>query len=686
MKVDVRKLTDLAVLLTGLGILLFTAAPAAGAITTAHDVTPVYDGTSNPWNVGADLIVGNTADANMVILGDTSMVVNSANGFMGYAAGSTSYVQVSGAGALWDNANNLYVGGTATQAGGAAELRLNGGTVEATQAVIWSTGSLTGNGGTLKANGVTNWGTISPGVNGIGHLNIDGDLIFRPGSVLAVQVNNGSWIHPMAAGYTTGGCDSLSVTGDVTIAGGTVRVVSTETIVGNKVYTIIDANHVTGTFTTLDTALLSVAMIDPNERLGYGTDKVTLSVTANDFDLDISGSKNQRALGVALQDIAEAGGTAITYGLQQLPTMAAVRNAYDQLSGQSRVPLAPITATDSAKFTGMVANRLQAARGTVARDLESLSDSPLLAMAERDGGVGAPGDRSWDSFLWNLGPDTGGAEGWGTWAKLYGLSGDRKAKDGVTGYSYSTFGEVGGIDTQLDDNITGGLTVGHSSGQVDYDSLADETDISTMHAGAYGTYSGDGWYLNGVGIYSYHNIHTERVVDLTGERHEGDFDGREFSAYVEAGLDLQPAPTWLIQPLVGFHYTHLEFDPYAETGYAAALVYEEEYYDSYKGSIGAKLTKELALDDRGRTAILQARGRWIHEFRDTTSYVETHFEDVPRITWELTDAEVDRDCIQLGGGVGVRLTRGLRLFVDYDTSFNSDQTVHVFSGALDYRW
>jgi hypothetical protein len=40
----------------------------------------------------------------------------------------------------------------------------------------------------------------------------------------------------------------------------------------------------------------------------------------------------------------------------------------------------------------------------------------------------------------------------------------------------------------------------------------------------------------------------------------------------------------------------------------------------------------------------------------------------------------------LGVGAGIRLTRRLRAFVDYDTSFNADKTVHVISGAVDYRW
>jgi subtilase-type serine protease len=317
-----------------------------------------------------------------------------------------------------------------------------------------------------------------------------------------------------------------------------------------------------------------------------------------------------------------------------------------------------------------------------------LSDGPLLVMAQPEGGIGSPSDRSWDSFLWDLGPESeqGSGQNWGTWGKLYGLFGDRKTKNNVTGYSYNVLGESVGVEVQLSDRFIGGATGGHSSGQVDYDTLADQADLETIHAGLYSTYGGNGWYLNSLVTYAWTDVDTERVVDLTSERHEGQFKGRELSGYIEAGLDWQPAASWLVQPLTAFQTTHLHLDQYAETGGASALVYEDQQYESYKASVGAKVTKELSLDRQGRTAIVQARARWVHEFGDVLSSVQTRFDDVPPISWTVTDEEVSRDSIMLGVGAGIRLTRGLRAFVDYDTSFDADRTVHVISVALDYRW
>jgi len=671
MRVDVRKLTVFGVLLIG-AVVLPPANPAMGVISATGDINPLYDGSSDPWIIAGDLTVGNVGAADMVVSGGSRVV--DVNAYMAYLSGSTANVLVTDSNSLWQNSSGLYIGGSRIQAGGTALLTINSGRVEANQAVIWGGGSLAGD-GTLKAPSVTTWGTIRPG-GSIGTLTIDGNITFQPTSILEVEVDN------------SGNSDKLVVTGDVSIVGGTVKAISTETITGAKEYTIIDASKVTGTFSTLDTALLDVAMVDPNERLGYTADKVLLRITADTFDLGIGGTPNQQAIGTALQTIADAGGTSITARLQQLPSLDAVRAAYDQLSGQSRPPLAPIVATDTAKFMGLVANRLQGARGGVARDLRSLSDGPLLAMARPESGIGSASDNSWDSFLWDLGPDAarGGSQDWGTWGKLYGLSGDRKTENGVTGYSYNVFGQSAGVDVQLSERFIGGVTGGHSDGQVDYDTLADEADLATTHAGLYSTYSGNGWYLNSVLTYAWINVHTERVVDLTGERHEGYFDGREWSSYVEAGFDWQPAATWLVQPLTAFQVTFLHLDQYAETGLASALVYENQQYESYKASIGAKVTKELSLGTRGPSAIVQARGRWVHEFGDVVSSVETRFEDVPPISFTISDEEVARDSVMLGVGAGIRLTRGLRAFVDYDTSFNADKTVHIISGAVDYRW
>jgi outer membrane autotransporter protein len=558
---------------------------------------------------------------------------------------------------------------------GASTLRiLNEGLVESGDVTAWATWGNTAieGDGTLRTGMLTVWSTIRPG-NSIGTLTVDGDVTMEPNSVLETEIDN------------SGRSDTLSVTGDMSIVHGTVHAVPVAAITQLQQYTIVEANSVSGTF---DTVVLPDAVAHTLlTMLSYEPDSVSLTVTP--FDGMPCLTRNQRALGAALQSIANVGPTPVTSLLQQVPTLDGVRAAYDQLSGQSRPALAPVAATDSARFLGIVSNRLQGARGIVADSLEGLSDSPLRAML-------LPDDRFGTTIVSDAGlngvlseQDAGRRSDdrdWGVWAKMYGLCGDRETEHGTPGYSYNVFGQSFGVDLQFSEQFLGGITGGYSDAQVDYARLADEASIGATHAGLYGSYSADGWYLNYVATHSWLNFNTRRVVDLTDERHKGSFDGHEWSGYLEAGFDWQPAATWLVQPLAGLQVAYLHLDAYAETGLASALVYKEQDYESYKTSLGARVTKELILGPHGRAAIIQARTRWVHEFGDVTSSVDARFEDVPGVWFTVSDEGVSRDSLLLGAGTGIRLTRGLRAFVDYDVSLNPDNTAQVISGAVEYRW
>jgi len=649
--------------------------PGSGSACEAY-----VTGAGSLWENQRELYVGSNGNASLVI-SDGGRVTS--NGAIVKSWGSTPVVIVTDPDSRWTNTGTLTLGegGLLSHSYYGAVIVSNGGMVETDNMVVWYGGVLGGD-GIVKAAQIANHGVIRPGtfidLVQAPTLTIDGDLTMESSSVLETRIASSS---PSAI---------LSVTGDVDITGGTVRAIQAETMNGLHEYVIMEADSVSGQFERLDVSWIEPLAMLRIAGLSYETNLVRLTIAPTPFnDAAVGQTRNQRALGAALQTIANAGPIPVTSLLQQLPTLDGVRVAYDQLSGQSRPPLAPIAAMDSAKFLGIVSNRLQGARGIVADSLNSLSDFPLLAMALPDDPVGTPlaSDVGLDGSLSerDLRRRSDGQD-WGVWGKLYGLYGDRETENGTPGYSYNVFGQSFGFDLQFDEKFIGGVTGGYSNGQVDYDHLADTADIDATHAGLYGSYSADGWYLSGVATYSWLNFDTRRVVDLTGERHEGSFDGHEWSGYLEAGLDWQPAASWLVQPSAGLQATYLHLDEYTETGPSSALVYKDQDYESYRTSLGAKVTRELILGPHGRAAVVQARAHWVHEFGDVTSSVDARFEDVPSVWFTVSDEEVSRDSILLGAGTGIRLTRRLRAFVDYDASLNPDNTAQVISGAVEYRW
>lgn len=86
-----------------------TSVPAVAAISTTGNVLPVYPGASpDPWNVGSELIVGDSATGTLQINGGS--VVLSSGGTAGFDPSIVGSIVVSGAGSTWTNSKDLLLG------------------------------------------------------------------------------------------------------------------------------------------------------------------------------------------------------------------------------------------------------------------------------------------------------------------------------------------------------------------------------------------------------------------------------------------------------------------------------------------------------------------------------------------------------------------------------------------------
>jgi outer membrane autotransporter protein len=681
-RVDAAKMAiggfDLATISGANTVWNFGTPTGTGTVT----VTGASSGTASQLNVtgSGPLAVGysgtgtlNVSDGGHVASGD---------GFLGYLTGSNGTVNVNGTDSKWNVAGNLYVGGTAEAAGGTGLLNVaNGGLVDVTgDMTVWQTGTLRGNGTVTVETPTTlhNYGTIAPGSSSsIGTLTVNGNVVFEPGSTYAVKIGQSS-------------SDKLEVNGDTTINGGTVKVSSLGTVVGEHSYQIIHADSVTvptgGGFGAPDTALLTFAVSDSS--LAYDPTSVVLHLTAANFnDPTIAQTPNQQQLGGALQDIANAGGNGVTHALQQVETPEGLRQAYNQLSGQSRPPLTPVAATGSSRFLGTVSDRMQSLQTGL---MSGMSNMSVVAMSgpdsRMDGGqmydFAAPGQ----SVAIGNGSNLLADSPWGLWGRGYGLFGDRETEKDAPGYSYQMYGGSLGLDYQFTEKFLGGVVVGVTDGNVDFAGMRDNADFQAIQVGLYGDLTWEKWYLNSMATYANLHYDTERFVDLTGERLTGDLSGNDWSAYVEGGKNVNLSPSALLQPFVSLQYSYLTFGSYTETGGASALSYGDQTSQSVKGSLGARLTDRLFESPGGFHADGQLRGRWIHEFGDDQSKVDTSFASNPGAVFTIHDAEIARDSALVGVGISANITKQLRASADYDALLNTDETVQLVSAALEYRW
>ncbi len=633
----------------------------------------VVTGAGSQWDSGTSLlpgfpslIVGAEGDASLLIADGGR--VTAPDAWVKAEGDGTALVTVTGTDSRWTIADRLEVGdiprlfwiGPRHQLAYGTVVARDDGVVEADEIVVYEGSILTGD-GTFQAGLTTNDGIIRPG-NSIGTLTFDGDLTHDANGVLEIEIDN------------DGNSDKLLVTGTFTQNSGRYQPIPTEVISGTHDYQIVEANDVVwpvlAVLTPYNTAFLNSYT---TETFGPEPNGVAMHVTALPFDdPSVAQTSTQRSFGAAVNEMAEDPNNALPLLLQRLDTAAEARTAYDQLSGSTRGPLGAVTVAAGARPMRIVSGRM--------RDAAAGQPSGTGATMSVETGT------SRYSFALGHGTPYLSDRQWGVWGKWYGLYGDRETDGAEPGYQYSTFGAGFGLDYQISDTTLLGVTGGYWDGDVDFASSADSTVLTGAYLGFYGSYARPKWYLDAIVTYASLDYQTERVVDLFGERLEGDFGGDMFSGYLEAGLNWWRRADCLVQPLASLQVSYLDIDGYTESAGTASLRYEGEQYQSYRGGLGLKAVRQLFGHADGAKAEIELRGRWVHEFGDTQSSVDASFAGDPTAVFRISDAEISRDSAVLGAGLNARLGQATRVYFDYDTELNPDRNVQVFSAGFEYRW
>ncbi len=617
-----------------------------GIVNSATSIIGNYDGSGavivtgsgSQWTNSSELVVAYEGGTGDLTIADGG-VVSSADSFIG-DDGGIGTVTVTGTGSTWTISGELLVGDYDYDGSGTLNIS-SGAEVIGVDAVINSMSTLSGDSRlTLNSgNGIlTNYGIIAPG-NSIGTLTVDGDVVFENGSMFEVEIDN------------AGNSDKLDVSGDVTINGGSTLTINSngETITDNKQYTLIEAGgSIAGTFDTVDTALVtwdtgvtgSMSYPGSTALLVVGTP----SVTPFD-DLSLLQTDNQRACGQAVEQISDDGGNlgGITAALQGIVGDDNLRDAYDQLSGQTRPSIAPIVDAVVSNFASTVLDRMH--KPQTATSNQYYPDSKY--------------------YFWITG---------------FGVNGDRDSKDGVNGSDYDTGGVATGLDHQVTENFRVGITLGLSDTDVDYDNTRDNSNVDSIYGGLYASYEYLHGYIDGIFIYADLDSKTNRYVDFIGEKNKGDFDGYEVLTSIEAARNYTFKDI-LVQPLLGFEYSYQHQDKYTETGGSSSLHYDDQSFESYKGFLGVKGSKYFYKNDR-QSFWGQLQTKWAHEFGDTSADIKVSFASEPDYRFSIKDAKMNRDSAIFNTGLRYEPNKNTVFFVDYDAQVNNDTVVHMISGGI----
>ena len=307
---------------------------AGGTLQIGADMT-----TARPIGLAAD---GGTIDTNGYRL--TASGIVSGNGAL----------TKTGAGTLALDGANSYIGGTAVNAG---RLEVNGSIVSH---VAVAAGAEWGGTGFIAGNVVNN-GRLSRG-NGIGDINVAGDVTFAPGSVFRLKTDaagNSDRLVLSAISLRQGPTKPSDLTARAFLNGGTVDVRAENGNYRRETrYNIVNAQGgVTGQFAGVTSNL---AFLDPS--LSYDPNTVYLTLKRNDLNYAaMAQNANQTAIAQGLTSLSTVptGDAALVIAALDGLSASQARAAFDSIGAAGRAALPQVGSLNQRSVTQNLLTRLR---------------------------------------------------------------------------------------------------------------------------------------------------------------------------------------------------------------------------------------------------------------------------------------------------------------------------------------
>jgi len=615
--------------------------------------TTISQGTLQIGNGGTTgSIQGNVTNNGMLAFNRSDAVA-----FGGTISGS-GVVQQLGSGTLTLTGTHSYSGDTLVNAG---TLLVNG---TLALAVSVNAGATLGGNGAVGSLTLNAGATLMPG-NGsaadeaktahiaqrragiadgsAGALTVNGSLVLGAGSVYTV--------HADAAGHSS----QTVVNGSATLQGGTVQVLADNsgTYSTRTRYTILSASALDGSFSG---ASSNLAFLDPT--LSYDASHVFLTLARNDVDFAaVAASGNQRAVGSALQQASQGtlsdAGSQLIGAVQSLSAEQA-RGAFDAMSGSALAGAQNLALLSSQTFVASLQQPLQAAREPMRGDASETAPHWWAALLES--GARLPGH-----------DDIGSAP----------------ERDRLWGVAL-------GVDQSVNARLRVGAALGFSQGAFSVSPQQTNGTVRGWHAGVYGQWQFEPWYMNAQLAYGGFDNHVSRSIDAFGGLPQqlpmqADYGSQAWRARLELG-----------RPMAWRNEGH--FTPYAAL--ELAEVRSRGYSESGSPLLGLNVAGQttrstpsylgLRLDDRhtlaGGTVLTPSVDvAWVHEFSRRRS-VTAAFSALPDASFTTEGARPARDALALKLGAQLALSRNATLYARVGGELADRASSYSAQAGVQVRW
>lgn len=636
-----------------------------GTVTTPTVTIADQSGSNGTLNIGAaagqTAVAAGTLNTTSVSFGNGigTLVFNHTNADYDFTAAISS-----------QQANNAIIqqfAGVTTLSGDSSgfkgETWVLGGTLNVTGTLggtltVGDAATLSGT-GTVGTTSIFSGGTLSPGGAGaLGNLTVNGDLTFASGSTYAVDLR-GSENTSVRSILNN---DLTTVTGNVTINGGTVSVTaldnSTSYLTGHT-YTIINADGaLSGTFTNAvshsaflttttsydaNHAYLTIAVADNDSSGGDGSSGGSSNGSSGGSAVftPVAQNSNQLAVARSLDSLSQSGTSLQLYNSMLLLSADQARMTYQQLSGD-------VFATAQSAFvqtSQAVNNTLNTRMRSVTASVAAPSIAPL-GYAE-DETTKKPKDDRFAAYekkeqTFDTQRFSAWATGFGSWGKVDGTGGGLDTNIGNGGVLF-------GADGLVTDSWRLGAMGGYSHSS--FDTASSDGSSDNYHVGVYGTGQWGAIAVRSGVNYTWSNIDTTRQITALGQTLKGSYNAGGINAFSEVGYSIKTAVADF-EPFAGVSYSHIKTDGFSESGGSAALTVDGQTMNTTFTTVGLRTSKNFDL--LGTAAVARGTAGWVHAFGDVDPTSTSRFATGD--SFNVSGTPIDRDAALLEAGVDFNIT------------------------------
>ena len=536
---------------------------------------------------------------------------------------------------------------------------INGGTVKG----IGTFGGITANAG----------GTLAPG-NSIGTLNIAGNVVFAPGSIYQVEINE------------NGTSDQIVATGSATINGGTVQVLPEPgTYSTAQTFVILTATGgIAGVFdaVTIDN---NFAFITPT--LSYQGNQVLLSIAPGASFGTAALTRNQQQTAAVLTGLTGTATGTLQTALNNLTVQTApnARLAFESLSGEIHV-----TGASAALLNiNHVADTMRRGDGAFSRGgVQTANAGGYVQLAQATLGhtatdaadilvAAAPG-----AAARNL----DGAEDspWTYWTTALGSTGQIDSDSNGRKTEHNQVGFAAGAEYRLTSNSSAGVSVAYLTNDADLGTQ--DMDRNAYLIGATGRHQSD-WGIDveaAVG-YGFQDVETTRniIVGAFTATANADYDAHSVFASVEASTT-RTAGHLAFRPFAGATYVYTDVDGFSETGAGTAgLVNDGEQYSSLISRLGLEVSTQFEV--AGRPVVPSASVAWARELGDVTQSSDFTFAGAGG-SFETWAPARGRDSAELGIGAAALVADNISAHIGYQGTVSNKDQDSALSAGVRIRW